>query len=148
VLGNDAESQLNDFVALCSRSDFSHREEILKGIHSGEYSLTNGSGRVVPVENQLGIFRRRSEHVGRSASKSSHAKQMVDDINAYVCELEKAGDDEIRFWNVSVNEMSSYAIFEGVKAGKILGCIFGIDRTKVSVDEWNKIWGHDNDRKG
>jgi len=68
---------------------------------------------------------------------------MVDDIDAYVGELEDATDDVIQLWRVTVDRTFSYSIFEGTVAGKILGCLYTADRRTVTGEEWDALWGHE-----
>lgn len=135
-------SDIEIFVALCQRSNFRSRDEILDGIRSKEYELIRYSGKGVPSRSMLETYKRRSRHVGQLALQSRHAKQMVRDIDAYVSELENAPADEIMLWSVSVDSKSHYSVFEGVSSGRILGCVYAVDRRTVSSEEWDALWGH------
>ena len=135
-------SDIEIFVALCQRSNFRSRDEILDGIRSKKYELIHHSGKGVPTRSMLETYKRRSRHVGQLALQSRHARQMVRDIDAYVSELENAPADEIMLWSVSVDSKSHYSVFEGVSSGRILGCIFGVDKRAVSRQEWDVLWGH------
>lgn len=137
-------SDIEIFVALCQRSNFRSRDEILEGIRLQKYELTRYSSEIgVPAASMLDVYRRRSKHIAQFAQKSSHAKRMLGDIDAYVTELENARDDEIKLWRLSVDGMWNWSLFEGTVAGKILGCIYGADRRSFSSDEWDRLWGRE-----
>ena len=42
---------------------------------------------------------------------------------------------------MAFDERSSFAVFEGVESGKALGCIYGVDKRKVTESEWDVLWG-------
>jgi hypothetical protein len=130
-----------DFIALCERSDFRSRDEILDGIRSKSYVLTRNGGNGVPARRMLETYSRRSKHVGQFAINSKHAEQMVRDIDGYVRELENATDDLVKVWNVTVDNTFSYSIFEGTVAGKVLGCLYAADRRTLTSKEWDALWG-------
>jgi hypothetical protein len=133
-----------DFFALCERSNFRSRDEILDGIRSDKYELIRHTSETgVPAASMLETYRRRSKHVGQFAERSSHANRMVNDIDAYVRELENATDDIIQLWSVTVDRTFSFSIFEGTVAGKILGCLYTADRRTVTSEEWDALWGHE-----
>ena len=132
---------IDDFVALCGKSNFRNRDEVLDGIRSKKYELIRYRNGSVPARSMLEIYKRRSQHVGQFAANSKHAARIASDIDAYLLELENAMDDEIKLWRVSEDGMWSYALFEGVAAGRILGCIYGVDRRTVSSEEWDRLWG-------
>jgi hypothetical protein len=135
------DADIAEFISLCRVSTFRDRDEILDGLESRKYKLARSVGESVPAKSMLEVYRRRARHVSQFTDKSSHARRMVGNIVAYVCELENAPDDEIKLWRVTENGVRSYSIFQGVVSGKILGCVFGIDRRKVSEDEWKALWG-------
>jgi hypothetical protein len=133
-----------DFFAPCERSNFRSRDEILDGIRSDKYELIRHTSETgVPAASMLETYRRRSKHVGQFAERSSHANRMVNDIDAYVRELENATDDIIQLWSVTVDRTFSFSIFEGTVAGKILGCLYTADRRTVTSEEWDALWGHE-----
>jgi hypothetical protein len=132
---------IEDFIALCERSNFRSRDEILDGIRSKTYVLTRPAGNGVPAPRMLETYSRRSKHVAQFAVNSKHAEQMVRDLDAYVRELENATDDLIRIWNVTVDNTFSYSIFEGTVSGKILGCLYTADRRTVTNKEWDALSG-------
>lgn len=134
------------FIALCERSNFRGRDEIMDGIRSGKYELTQYTSETgVPVASMLEIYRRRSRHVGQFAERSSHASRMVDDIDAYVRELENAPDDVVKVWRVTVDRAWSYSIFEGAAARTILGCIYTADRRTFTSEGWDVLWGRESE---
>jgi hypothetical protein len=132
---------INIFRVLCERSHFPNKDEILERISSKDFKLEKGSGSGVAAASMLSIYRRRRDHVAKRALNSDHAARMLREIAAYVIELEKNPDEEVVIWNVGFDKTSSFSLFEGVKTNKILGCIYGVDKRKVTESEWNEIWG-------
>lgn len=132
---------LNIFMILCERSSFPNKAEVLEISTQNAFSVRCSTGSKVPAESMLTIYRRRREHLGKMLN-SDHAARLFSEVSAFVIELENNIEDKIRLWHLPVDERSSYAIFESIKAGKILGCIYGIDRRELSEFEWNELWGN------
>ena len=137
----NAIGNIDEFRKLCSAGLFPHREEILQDLES-RYLLTRSPGGGVPAKSMLEIYTVRAGLLTKKLV-TEHARQMLSDVSAYVKELEKAPDDFIMLWDIAFDQKSSYALFEGVKSGRFLGCIYGVDKRKVSEDEWAALWAGD-----
>ena len=126
------------FLRLCENSAFPHREELLNGINSGEYRLESYSHSEVPSESLLETYLVKAKVVAGHVGE--HARRLASDTAAFIEELTKVSREKVNFWHFSVNESSGYTLFEGEDCGRILGCIFTVDRRKVSESDWEKLW--------
>ena len=124
------------FKHLCRNSDFAHRDEILDGLENGTYQLQTSNNSGVPSEQLLGIYKVREKHLAKY--QSSHGRRIKDEVAAFCNELEKVPNENVILWRVLKDDISDFAIFSNSE--KILGCILGIDKRKVSENGWRKIW--------
>ena len=135
VVGN-----VTDFRTLCENSDFPHRKVILDALASNRFSLTVTDGPGVPSVSMLDIYRRRLRIGEERYLKTSHAQNILSDVRFYVSGLERIEDDFIRIWHLAFDEISHFSVFEAEGSGKIVGCVHGIDRRKVTPREWEWLW--------
>ena len=135
----DKDGRIQRFFELCKSSSFPHREELLRGIETDEYSLKKYSSSEVPSKQMLDIYKVRERLLGRKRSK--HAQRLRNEVLMYINELEQAPNDKVNFWLFSINDSSQYIVFEGVNSQKVLGCLLIVSKTKVSESEWKKLWG-------
>lgn len=130
--------QIQKFIELCENSSFPHREELLRGINTGEYLFESVSNSQIPAKELAGIYKIKAQIAGRN--NGNHARRLVSDTLKFVAELENVPNDTVNFWEFSINESSEYLAFEGVDSQKILGCILTVDKRKLSESEWEKLW--------
>jgi hypothetical protein len=135
------DERIQRFFELCNSSSFPHREELLRGIKAGKYSFTSNSTSEVPSEQMLDIYKVRVDIL--SEKKSLHAQRLKNDVWMFVNELEKTPNEKVKFWKFSVDESSSYVVFEGSNSQRILGCLLVVDRRKVSEADWQKLWSEE-----
>ena len=138
MIENEKNEQVRRFLQLCEDSSFPHREDVLKGVRSGEYSFEGCSSSPVPSEQLIGTYGIKAKSAARY--NSTHARRLVSDTLDFLDELKGLDGEQINFWHFCVSESSQYLLFEGVKSERILGCIFTVARTKVSEDEWERLW--------
>ena len=141
--------QLKKFISLCETSSFPHREELLKGVGTGDYSFEDYSASEIPAGQLLGVYERRMDILRKIIRSSelvgTHAERLLGDTENFVRELENVSDESVNFWRFSVDEKSEYIVFEGVNAERVLGCLLTVDRMNVYDDEWVAIWGKRGD---
>lgn len=134
----EKDEQLQRFYELCASSSFPHKEELLKGIKSGDCSLKSSSNSQVLAEELARNYKIKLESAKRHNSR--HAQRLVSDTLKFIDELEKNPNDKVNFWHFSLGEPSGFTVFEGINSQKILGCILTVDKRKVSESEWEKLW--------
>lgn len=133
---------LEQFRSICEKSSFRHRDQILLDINVREFSLSSRAETRVPARSMLDIYKTRLAIGEKKAPFTNHSRSILDDVREYIAGLESVGEDFIRPWSVSFdNDVSYFTVFEAVNAGKAVGCIYGIDRRKVTEEEWDELWG-------
>jgi hypothetical protein len=137
----EKDEQIKRFFELCENLVFPHREELLRGIETGEYLLKNHSNLKVPSSELLDIYGRRAKHLMKY--KSNHAQRLRGEVLIFLDNLEKLSNEKVKFWSFSKDEASSYDIFEGVNSQKILGCFLTVSKEKVAESEWEKLWSEE-----
>lgn len=137
---SENDSKMQEFLELCARSEFPNRDDVLRGLASGEYSLEDYHEGKVPAFRLLNIYKTRA---GRLAQYSNeHAQKLRKDSLSLVAELKGLDHDFVNSWSVAINEFTSYFLFFAIGSDKIIGCLRVIDRRKVSEEKWNEIWGN------
>lgn len=136
-------ANVEEFRGICKRSSFRHRDEILNRIASEQFSLTSRIEARIPVSSMLDIYSVRLRIGEAKAPKTGHATSILTDIKEYIAGLKSVGGDYVRYWNLTFDEISYFSIFAAVNAQRVIGCIYGIDRRRVTSDEWNELWGED-----
>ena len=131
-----SELEVEQFKRLCENSTFTYREEIFKGLESGDYILESHNNSEISGQQLLDVYELRAERL--SEYQGHHAEQLRNEVLAFCRELKKAPDDSVKFWNISKDKATSFNVFSNSQ--KILGCVLTVDRRMVSEDDWNKLW--------
>lgn len=137
--------QIEQFLTLCESSPFPHRDELVRGISTGEYRLERLSASGIPSKQLLEVYGVRARMLGdrilSNELKGVHAERLLSDTRFLVEALRKVPDESINFWSFSIDEASEYLAFEGINCERVLGCILTVDKRKISEDEWETLWG-------
>ena len=130
----------DQFRVLCENSDFPHREEILKVLDSEELALSVTDSNGVPSRSMLEVYRRRLRIGEEKARNTKQAQSILNDSRFFLAGLENIGEDRIRLWHLEQDEASRFSVFESENKNKVVGCIYGVDRRKVTTEEWDSLW--------
>lgn len=119
--------QIERFLALCETSSFPNRDELVRGIGTGEYRLKRLSASDIPSKQLLGVYGVRARMLGdrimSNELKGTHAERLLRDTRFLVEALGKIPGEHINFWRFSIDEASEYLAFEGINCERVLGCI-------------------------
>ena len=141
--GMNADERVQEFLRLCENSSFLHKEDLVRGITSGDYELSNYWSSDVPAAQLLNIYRARARYLQKRITSREvegvHPERLLKDTENFVNELASASDDKVRCWTFSIDGSSSYTVFEGVNASRIFGCLLTVDKRSVSESEWDEL---------
>ena len=129
------------FIERHKDSEFRLKDELFAKLSSGECVLDynpEGQQSSLPCSHFLHIYRRRAEHLRRF--DAPHAQRLREDALALCEELAKTPDEICRLWVFSLPPYSDYTVFEGAESGRILGCLFTVDKRLAPSDEWERLW--------
>src|SRR5262245_59673223 len=130
------DTDIEEFVARHSQSDFRHKDELLSLLASGVTACETNSS-VVSCAHLLTIYRGRADHLRTFATP--HAHQLRDDVLALCDGLATTQDENCRLWNFSSPSNCDYTVFEGAETGRILGCVFAKNKLLTPPDEWDNL---------
>src|SRR6185369_142400 len=131
-----AQTNIEEFVAQHSQSDFRHRDQLFLLLRSSAVTCKTDSS-LVSCEHLLNIYRRRANHLLRYTT--SHAQQLRDDVLALCDALANTRDEHCRLWSFSSPD-SDYTVFEGAETGRILGSVLAKDKRLTTPNEWDNLW--------
>ncbi|HEV8593519.1 MAG TPA: hypothetical protein VGQ55_15550 [Pyrinomonadaceae bacterium] len=133
-------SELQAFIARCEQFDFRNREELLKGIQSGEiFLVSHQPDSDYPCRHFLGIYQRRAEHLNKF--QTEHAERLRKDVLEFVENMQKAPDQRLKSWTFTKKPNMLFSVFESTDLTQIFGCIKALDTRLTPEHTWNDLWG-------
>ncbi len=141
--------ELEIFLQRHEHSHFRHSEELIAGIRAGMCVLVrtpycrHSRRPLLPCRHFLKIYRYRAVHLSRY--QTAYACSLREDVLALCDELGKTLEEPVQFWRFSMARYYNFVVFEDANSHRILGCTFSADRRLMSEQEWEELWGIENE---